>query len=89
MKQLLLIIAAASLTATLPHFPHPPAATAAHPPSAKVAPIPSATVVFFDDFNTGHLDRSKWNVEITGMHVNNELQAYVDSAKTLYEENGS
>ena len=88
MKQLLLIIATAGLTATLPHFPHP-AALAPHPTSAKVAPIPPAKVVFFDDFNTGRLDRSKWNVEITGMHVNNELQAYVDSAKTLYEENGS
>jgi beta-glucanase (GH16 family) len=46
-------------------------------------------VVFFDDFNTGSLDRSKWNVVVTGFHVNNEQQAYVDSANTLFEENGS
>ncbi len=44
-------------------------------------------VIFFDDFNGKQLDRLKWNVEITGMHVNNELQAYVDSAKTIYVEN--
>jgi beta-glucanase (GH16 family) len=45
-------------------------------------------VLFFDDFNTGQLDRTKWNVVITGFHVNNELQAYVDSATTLYEKDG-
>src|SRR6185437_5652516 len=45
-------------------------------------------VIFFDDFNTGHLDRSKWNVVVTGFHVNNELQAYVDSAGTLFEQDG-
>ena len=46
-------------------------------------PRPIPKVIFFDDFNTGTLDRSKWNVETTGAHYNNELQAYVDSAKTL------
>lgn len=40
-------------------------------------------VVFFDDFTTGSLDRTKWNVEVTGMHGNNELQAYVDSSATI------
>jgi beta-glucanase (GH16 family) len=49
---------------------------------------PAPKIVFFDDFNTGQLDRSKWNVVVTGFHVNNELQAYVDSAKTLSEQNG-
>src|SRR5579864_2464986 len=49
---------------------------------------PAAKLIFFDDFNTGHLDRSKWNVVVTGFHVNNELQAYVDSGKTLFEQNG-
>lgn len=52
-------------------------------------PQRTAKVIFFDDFNTGHLDRAKWNVELTGNHYNDELQAYVDSAKTLYEENGN
>ncbi|HEY2580956.1 MAG TPA: glycoside hydrolase family 16 protein [Mucilaginibacter sp.] len=39
--------------------------------------------VFFEDFNENTLDRTKWNVEITGNTVNNEQQAYVDSSATL------
>ncbi|BAU55870.1 glycoside hydrolase family 16 protein [Mucilaginibacter gotjawali] len=39
--------------------------------------------VFFEDFNENTLDRTKWNVEITGNTVNEEQQAYVDSASTL------
>jgi beta-glucanase (GH16 family) len=39
---------------------------------------------FFDDFASGELDRSIWNVEITGNVGNNELQAYVDSPETIY-----
>jgi len=39
--------------------------------------------VFFEDFNNG-LDRSKWNVEVTGQTVNDEQQAYVDSSSVLY-----
>lgn len=46
-------------------------------------------VVFFDDFSANTLDRSKWNVEVTGMHVNNELQAYVDSNKTIFITHGT
>ena len=30
------------------------------------------------------LDRSKWNVEITGNTVNDEQQAYIDSPETIY-----
>jgi beta-glucanase (GH16 family) len=44
--------------------------------------------VFFDDFS-GPLDRSKWNVVITGGVVNNEQQAYVDSSATIYTVNGT
>jgi beta-glucanase (GH16 family) len=44
--------------------------------------------LFFDDFNAKTLDRSKWNVEITGNTVNDEQQAYVDSDKTIYLVNG-
>lgn len=40
--------------------------------------------VFFDDFNKLTLNRSVWNVEVTGNTVNNEQQAYVDSASTIY-----
>jgi beta-glucanase (GH16 family) len=45
-------------------------------------------VLFFDDFANANLDRSKWNVIITGDHFNDELQAYIDSASTLFVENG-
>jgi beta-glucanase (GH16 family) len=40
--------------------------------------------VFFEDFNGQKLDRSKWNVEVTGNTVNDEQQAYVDSSSVLY-----
>jgi beta-glucanase (GH16 family) len=45
-------------------------------------------VLFFDDFTSANLERSKWNVIITGDHFNDELQAYIDSASTLFVENG-
>jgi beta-glucanase (GH16 family) len=41
-------------------------------------------MIFFDDFSSDKLDRSKWNVEITGKTVNNEQQAYIDSPETIY-----
>jgi beta-glucanase (GH16 family) len=44
---------------------------------------PKTDTVFFEDFNENTLDRAKWNVEITGNTVNNEQQAYIDSAATL------
>lgn len=37
----------------------------------------------FEDFQGPDLDRSRWNVEITGRTVNNEQQAYVDSTDTI------
>ena len=49
---------------------------------------PKVDTVFFEDFNGKILDRSKWNVEVTGNTVNNEQQAYVDSAATLYLADG-
>lgn len=50
-----------------------------------IAQKPTKTdTVFFEDFNKPTLDRSKWNVEITGHTVNDEQQAYVDSAATIY-----
>ena len=39
--------------------------------------------VFFEDFNGKALNRSKWNVEVTGNTVNDEQQAYVDSSSVL------
>ncbi|MDQ6814573.1 MAG: glycoside hydrolase family 16 protein [Bacteroidota bacterium] len=44
--------------------------------------------IFFDDFSGSSLDRSKWNVLITGQVFNNEQQAYVDSAATVYIAHG-
>ncbi|MDB5022484.1 MAG: glycoside hydrolase family 16 protein [Mucilaginibacter sp.] len=40
--------------------------------------------VFFEDFNGKTLNRSKWNIEVTGNTVNDEQQAYVDSSSVLY-----
>ena len=51
-------------------------------PRHQVPPAPSASI-FFDDFSSGQLDRSKWNVIVTGRTVNNEQQAYVDSTDTI------
>jgi beta-glucanase (GH16 family) len=45
-------------------------------------------LVFFDDFRSGRLDRSKWNVRVTGRTVNNEQQAYIDSEETIYVSEG-
>jgi beta-glucanase (GH16 family) len=45
---------------------------------------PKTDTIFFEDFNEKTLDRSKWNVEITGHTNNDEQQAYVDSASTIY-----
>ncbi|MGZ3776625.1 MAG: glycoside hydrolase family 16 protein [Mucilaginibacter sp.] len=44
--------------------------------------------VFFDDFNGPKLDRTKWNVEVTGHTNNDEQQAYVDSSSVLYFVHG-
>lgn len=50
---------------------------------------PGSDTLFFEDFNGPSLDRSKWNVEVTGFTVNNEQEAYVDSSATLYISHGS
>jgi beta-glucanase (GH16 family) len=39
--------------------------------------------IFSDDFSGRQLDRSKWNVIVTGETVNDEQQAYVDSPETI------
>lgn len=53
-------------------------------PSAR-----TATTIFVDDFSGADLDRSKWNVIVTGRTVNSEQQAYVDSADTIYIAHGA
>ena len=47
-----------------------------------------AEVLFFDDFSSGELDRTKWNVRVTGSIYNDEQQAYVDSEETIYIASG-
>lgn len=49
----------------------------------------SSNTIFFDDFSGSSLDRSKWNVLLTGQVFNNEQQAYVDSSATVYLAKGS
>jgi beta-glucanase (GH16 family) len=44
--------------------------------------------VFFDDFSGVGLDRSYWNVIVTGQTVNNEQQGYVDSADVVSVASG-
>ena len=39
--------------------------------------------IFFDDFSGPSLDRTKWNVTVSGPVYNDELQAYVDSPDTV------
>ncbi|MES2060960.1 MAG: glycoside hydrolase family 16 protein [Bacteroidota bacterium] len=56
--------------------------------TAAIAQQTKKDTVFFDDFKGKKLDRSKWNVEITGLTVNDEQQAYIDSAATIYTDNG-
>jgi len=51
--------------------------------SRQQGPGPAPPPIFFDDFSSGQLDRSKWNVIVTGRTVNNEQQAYVDSSDTI------
>jgi beta-glucanase (GH16 family) len=51
------------------------------------APEPGGTL-FFDDFSGSALDRSHWNVIVTGRTVNNEQQAYVDSPEVLQVAHG-
>src|SRR5579875_3562322 len=48
----------------------------------NIAAKDTSEVIFFDDFSKHTLDRSKWNVVVTGFTVNNEQQAYVDSSAT-------
>jgi beta-glucanase (GH16 family) len=56
--------------------------------TAAIAQQTKKDTVLFDDFKGKTLDRSKWNVEITGHTVNDEQQAYIDSTGTIYTENG-
>lgn len=49
----------------------------------KSATAKSSKIIFFDDFSGNKLDRTKWTPVVTGFHVNDEQQAYVDSADVI------
>lgn len=49
-----------------------------------IAKTDSSKIIFFDDFSGPALDSSRWNVEETGIHVNDELQAYINSDSTIW-----
>jgi len=50
---------------------------------AVTTPDTTWGVVFFDDFNQGELDRTRWNVAGPDLWVNNEQQIYIDSTWTI------
>ena len=45
--------------------------------------------IFADEFDGSSLDRARWNVVVTGRTVNEEQQAYVDSADVLTVSEGA
>jgi beta-glucanase (GH16 family) len=50
-----------------------------------VSPPPAAAdTLFFDDFSGPALDRTRWNVRVSGPIYNDEQQAYVDAPSTAY-----
>lgn len=50
---------------------------------ANTTPDSAYGVVFFDDFNAGEIDRTKWNVVGPNLWVNNEQQIYQDTTWTV------
>lgn len=50
---------------------------------ATTATAEARELVFADEFDSGSLDRSKWNVIGMDFWVNNEQQAYLDSPDTI------
>jgi len=65
------------------------ACSSARHPSSPQPSTRDGEVVFFDDFATPALDRTKWNVEVRSATVNDELQAYVDTPETIYIDRGA
>lgn len=52
-------------------------------PATSILDARQDTVLFFEGFDSGSLNRSAWNVIVTGRVVNNEQQAYIDSPDTV------
>lgn len=53
-------------------------------PAAQAQTWQDGDLLFADEFNSGQLDRSKWNVIGPDFWVNNEQQAYIDSPETIH-----
>lgn len=53
------------------------------PSTAVAQDAPEMRTIFADEFDSGELDREKWNVEGPDFWVNNEQQAYIDSTDTI------
>lgn len=95
----LLVLFAGCSTTHLQHVQHAPLATTADSPGKARSGSQNAALqnagttaaqtgifarlVFADEFNSGALDRTKWNVIGPDFWVNNEQQAYVDSPDTI------
>jgi beta-glucanase (GH16 family) len=50
---------------------------------------PAVRTIFADEFSGTELNRTHWNVIVTGRTVNNEQQAYVDSPDVLSVQDGA
>lgn len=50
---------------------------------ALAAEAPRGEGLFHDDFNGAELDRSKWNVEVSGPVYNDEQQSYIDAPEVV------
>jgi beta-glucanase (GH16 family) len=46
-------------------------------------PPPGDSLIFADEFSAANLDRTKWQVFVTGQVLNDEEQAYIDSEETI------
>lgn len=56
---------------------------AAPPPAPAPAPAPAPRLAFAEEFDSGTLDRARWNVEGPSFNVNREQQRYIDSPDTI------
>lgn len=77
MSKLNLAFSAAALLLAAPALAQSPTSTEA------TTPAETGEILFSDEFDTGALDRTKWNVVGPDFWVNNEQQAYVDSGDTI------
>jgi beta-glucanase (GH16 family) len=66
-----------------PGLAHCRTSTAPAPHAAQAQTWQDGDLLFADEFNSGQLDRSKWNVIGPDFWVNNEQQAYIDAPETI------